>query len=369
MQERNSLREYLDITVHVISWGIIFFFPYLMMMRVDVQVPFYEYVTNNLPRIAVYLLLFYLNYNLLIPRLLLRRRIWGFIGSELALAYCCSIAAFFLQYFEWRNMQPIIIGNDGHQIEIKDFVVQLPVIVRVQHEFLFMVLIAIISIAIRMTVQWNRMEKSKRESEHRRIESELQQLHSQLNPHFLLNTLNNIYALIAFDAEKAQEAVQELSRLLRHTLYDNRQSYTTLQKEADFIRNYIALMRIRLSPNVTVETSFDLQPEHGHTPIAPLIFISLIENAFKHGISPTEPSHICIGLSEHDGRVRCEIRNSNHRKVGNDRNGSGIGLQQVQKRLELMYPESHRWSYGLSNDGKEYISVLEIDTKNALPLQ
>lgn len=368
MQERNSIREYLDIIVHVISWGIIFLFPYLIMLQGKMEMlSFDEYLAHVFPRWIIYILLFYFNYSLLIPRLLLRRRIWTFIGCELILLYSCAFMAFLLHYFEWKAIQPLLPNNEM-LFETENFVAQLPVFIRTQHEFLFMMLIAIISIAIRMTVQWNRVEKSKRESEHRRIESELQQLHSQLNPHFLLNTLNNIYALIAFDAEKAQEAVQELSRLLRHTLYDNRQSYTTLQKEADFIRNYIALMRIRLSPNVTVETSFDLQPGHEHTPIAPLIFISLIENAFKHGISPTEPSHISIGLSEHDGRVRCEIRNSNHRKMGNDRSGSGIGLQQVQKRLELMYPESHRWSYGLSNDGKEYISVLEIDTKNALPL-
>ena len=109
-------------------------------------------------------------------------------------------------------------------------------------------------------------------------------LRNQLNPHFLLNTLNNIYALIAFDSDKAQQAVQELSKLLRYVLYDNQQTYVPLCKEVDFIRNYIELMRIRLSANVQMITKFDIQPD-SQTLIAPLIFISLIENAFKHGIS------------------------------------------------------------------------------------
>lgn len=147
-----------------------------------------------------------------------------------------------------------------------------------------------------------------------RTEAELKNLRNQLNPHFLLNTLNNIYALIAFDADKAQTAVQELSRLLRHVLYDNQQNFVTLDKEMDFIRNYIELMRIRLSANVRVETKIDVRPD-SRTEIAPLIFISLIENAFKHGISPTEPSFIRIHFSESPGEIHCEITNSYHPKA------------------------------------------------------
>lgn len=138
-------------------------------------------------------------------------------------------------------------------------------------------------------------------------------MRNQLNPHFLLNTLNNIYALIAFDSDKAQQAVQELSKLLRYVLYDNQQNYVPLCKEVDFIRNYIELMRIRLSGNVEVITQFDIQPD-SRTEIAPLIFISLIENAFKHGISPTELSFIHILISENKEEIRCEIRNSYHPK-------------------------------------------------------
>ena len=180
-----------------------------------------------------------------------------------------------------------------------------------------------------------------------------------MNPHFLLNTLNNIYALIAFDTDKAQQAVQELSRLLRHVLYDNQQTFVSLGKEMDFIRNYIELMRIRLSSNVVVETNIDISPDN-RTEIAPLIFISLIENAFKHGISPTEPSFIRIAFSESNGEVRCEITNSYHPKAETDKSGSGIGLEQVSKRLELIYPGRYQWQHEVSKDKKEYSSRLVI---------
>ena len=115
--------------------------------------------------------------------------------------------------------------------------------------------------------------------------------------------------LIAFDTDKAQQAVQELSKLLRYVLYDNQQTYVPLGKETDFIRNYIELMRIRLSSNVQMTTQIDILPD-SRTLIAPLIFISLIENAFKHGISPTERSFIHIHLAENETEVICEISNS-----------------------------------------------------------
>ena len=194
-----------------------------------------------------------------------------------------------------------------------------------------------LSVAIRMSLRWNQDKAAQREALKSLTEAELKNLRNQLNPHFLLNTLNNIYALIAFDTDKAQQAVQELSKLLRYVLYDNQQMFVPLAKEIDFIKNYIELMRIRVSPQVTIETSFDIKPD-SQTPIAPLLFISLIENAFKHGISPTEPSFIRIAISETEDQIHCTIRNSNYPKTRTDKSGSGIGLEQVKQTPETDLP-------------------------------
>jgi LytS/YehU family sensor histidine kinase len=110
-----------------------------------------------------------------------------------------------------------------------------------------------------------------------------------------------------------------------------------------------------------VETHFDIRPD-SRTEIAPLIFISLIENAFKHGISPTEPSFIRISFSESPGEISCHITNSYHPKTQTDKSGSGIGLEQVQKRLDLSYPGRYSWKQGISEDKKEYYSQLTIKT-------
>ena len=220
-----------------------------------------------------------------------------------------------------------------------------------------------LSVAIRMSLRWSATELERREAVKSRTEAELKNLRNQLNPHFLLNTLNNIYALITFDTDKAQQAVQELSKLLRYVLYDNQQMFVPLSKEIDFIRNYIELMRIRISAQVDIQTNFNIKPK-SQTPIAPLIFISLIENAFKHGISPVEPSYINISISEDNDKIECTIRNSNYPKTRADKSGSGIGLEQVRKRLELVYPGIYKWDNHLSDDGKEYFSNIIIYLKH-----
>lgn len=135
--------------------------------------------------------------------------------------------------------------------------------------------------AIKMTGSWYQMESSRRELEKSRAEAELQNLKSQLNPHFLFNTLNNIYSLIAFSPERAQEAMHDLSRLLRYVLYDSSQPMVPLEKELDFIRNYVELMRIRLPEHVKLTT--DISAATPETQVAPLLFISLIEKLSSMG--------------------------------------------------------------------------------------
>ena len=208
-----------------------------------------------------------------------------------------------------------------------------------------------------MSARWTQAEAARKEAERNRSEAELKNLRNQLNPHFLLNTLNNIYALIAFDTDKAQQAVQELSKLLRYVLYDNQQTYVPLGKETDFIRNYIELMRIRLSSNVQMTTQIDILPD-SRTLIAPLIFISLIENAFKHGTSNDRPSFIRIDIHERGGELVCRIRNSCFPKTASDRSGSGIGLKNLSKRLEMIYPQRHTFEYG--ERGGTYTALLRI---------
>ena len=215
------------------------------------------------------------------------------------------------------------------------------------------------STALALARKWFTADQKLQESEAARAKAELYNLRSQINPHFLLNTLNNIYALTAIDQERAQDAIQQLSKMLRHMLYDNQESSVALSDELQFLENYISLMKIRLSANVDVTFAHNL--EMPGVRIAPLIFISLIENAFKHGISPTEQSFVHIEINATDHEINCRIENSNHPKSNQDRSGHGIGLNQVQRRLDLAYPNHYKWVKGTNEDGTIYTSAIHID--------
>ncbi len=338
--------------IHIIGWIIVFGFPFLMMTRSGFTITLKDYVCHGGVVPFSFLLVFYVNYCFFIPRYLFKGHLREFLLFNLILIVCATIGVHLWQDFSWK----IFPAEEEHERKFGP-----PQWVFILRDAFSMILTVGLSTAIRLSGRWIQIENARREAEKSYTEAELKNLRNQLNPHFLLNTLNNIYALIAFDVDKAQTAVQELSRLLRHVLYDNQQNFVTLGQEMDFIRNYIELMRIRLSANVTVETHFDVSSD-SRTEIAPLIFISLIENAFKHGISPTEPSFIRIHFSETSEEVCCEIINSYHPKTETDKSGSGIGLEQVRKRLELTYPGKYRWQQYVSEDGKEYVSILNITT-------
>jgi hypothetical protein len=354
MKPQSISRRTLELTIHLFSWCVILVFPLVMEDRSNSQFEWVRYLRHCTVPLC-YVLVFYLNYALLVPRYLFVNQTRRFvIGNAIVIV----LAALALHLAQGLMTPPPPMQMDGHHGP--HFMA--PPWVFYVRDVISMVFVAGLGTAIRTSLRWRRTEEQLIEAEQQRAEAELKNLKNQLNPHFLLNTLNNIYALIAFNSDKAQEAVQELSRLLRYMLYDNQDNFVPLEKEMDFIRNYVSLMRIRLSASVQLEVQ--LQPDPGkQLVITPLLFISLIENAFKHGISPTEPCHIFISLTGHeDGRVRCEIRNSNHPKSPADKSGSGIGLQQVQRRLDLTYPGRYEWSHTVSPDGQEYISILTIQT-------
>ena len=217
--------------------------------------------------------------------------------------------------------------------------------------------------SVLMAQRWSKAEEEKREAETAMTKAELINLRQQVNPHFLLNTMNNIYALTAFDTEKAQKAIIDLSKMLRHILYDYQQPYVSLKEEVEFLNNYIELMMIRLPDNVDIKRECNL-PEPCNIQVAPMIFISLLENAFKHGISPSHKNFIHILLDANDERIVFAIENSHHPKTKEERSGHGIGLKQVERRLELAYPGKYQWKKKYDSKINIYSSKIIIyDTK------
>lgn len=345
----------LEMTIHIISWMLIFLFP-AMLTEWGTGVSH----TQNLRHFVLPLcscIVFYINYLVLVPKYFFRNCIGRFLVLNILLITC----------MEWGlHYMPVLFPAPPPAI-LPDAMPVPPLPFRwfmAGRHWVMLAFVIGLSTAIRVSFRWRQTEKRLVQAEREKTEAELKNLKIQLNPHFLLNTLNNIYALIALDGTRAQEAVQELGKMLRYVLYDNQSLKVALTKELDFIDNYISLMRIRLPKSVEVSVKLDAGKRT--LQISPLIFISLIENAFKHGVSPTEPSFISISICGHtDGRITCETMNSNFPKTKADKSGSGIGLVQVQRRLELAYPDNYEWVKGANEDGRIYTSLLTIQTSES----
>ena len=185
-------------------------------------------------------------------------------------------------------------------------------------------------------------------------QAELTWLKHQLNPHFLFNTLNNISSLTQIDPDKAQESIGQLSDLLRYALYDSEADKVSLAAEVEFMDNYIDLMALRCNELTTVTKELEVPAEH--VEVAPLLFISLIENAFKHGVNARYPSFLKIEMHCADGLLTFRCANSLFEKQGGDHIGSGIGVENMKRRLELLYPGRYSYSRKVS-DGSYQVEV------------
>ena len=191
------------------------------------------------------------------------------------------------------------------------------------------------------------------------IQAEMYYLKHQINPHFLMNSLNNIHALVDIDAEAAKQSIIQLSDMMRYVVYDTGANSIPLRDDMKFVRNYIELMRIRYTEDVNISFSYQ-QQLHGRVDVPPLIFIVFVENAFKHGVSYNAPSYINIDIQSEGGYVIGRFENSINEKSHNDK--PGIGLENVRKRLDLIYESDY--DLKVEDDGHKYCVTLKIPVLN-----
>ena len=342
-------REFL---VHLLSWIIVFVSP-LLFINHDAGINWGKYLHGSMIPVSL-CIIFYVEYLFIVPRYLIKGKRRHYVIASVILILTMMIAL--------RIVIDVFYGPIPLDEMKRRNICLPPRNLFIIKDFFTFIFSAGLGTAIRLSMQWKKAEAARKEAELGRTDAELKNLRNQINPHFLLNTLNNIYALTAFNQEKAQVTIQELSKLLRYVLYENQETYGSIQKEVEFLRTYIELMKIRIPRNVDIQVSFDV-PEGCSVQIAPLLFISLIENAFKHGISSREQSYIYIALCVNEKKdVICKIENSYFPKTANDKSGSGIGLKQVQCRLDLLYRNNYSWDRGVSEDRRRYTSLLTINT-------
>lgn len=171
------------------------------------------------------------------------------------------------------------------------------------------------------------------------LERQLQYLKYQVNPHFLMNTLNNIHALVDIDPERAKTSIVELSKLMRYVLYEGNNRLTPLSREVQFLRNYVQLMSMRYTGNVRI--SLDVPEVLPDSMLPPLLLVIFVENAFKHGISYRTKSFVEISLQPHGDRLLFSCRNSRQQKPQDENMKGGVGLSNVRRRLDLLFPGNY----------------------------
>ncbi len=312
--------------------GVLFFaiLPLFVFERNDDRALFWIY--SYYYQLAFMLIAFYLNFLVIVPRYFFASKRWVYIFIVVAFAIVLlSISQILYNVIDFDRLRSENFP-ELPKMKPQNFLGLHPKII---DNFFLMLLVLGFSTGMAIIQRLRKNETQQKEIEKARVDSELAFLKNQISPHFFFNSLNNIYALIAVDADKAQDAVEKLSGLMRYLIYESDIKTVALQKEFEFTRNYIELMRQRLTSKVKLD--IEIQQELPKVEIPPLIFIPFVENAFKHGVSYRENSFISVNLRIENNSVIFECNNSIPHQVKEPTNSGGLGIVNIKKRLDLLY--------------------------------
>lgn len=386
-------RCFPEMVVYIIVWTIVFLFPvveaFFDMLSGSIEAIRWKGIFMLWTDVVPFLLLFLLNNCVLVPRLFLKQKVGAYITSAvfstmLVMSLVTLCGSPFpdgkRQMIEARmqHEHPERLDRDerlhnGKPDDFRppkdfnpDFSRQhkqggpffLPLI---RGPFFGRMMIALLmlsfNIAVKLFFKSLRDKEAMKELERQNLQSELEYLKYQINPHFFMNTLNNIHALVDIDTEKAKQTIVELSKLMRYMLYEANKRTVLLAKEVHFLRNYIELMRIRYPESVHIDLL--LSEDTGGIQVPPLLFVSFVENAFKHGVSYQKDSFIAVSLEIEDGSVLFHCSNSNYGKTEDQYHG--IGLENIRKRLQLLYDGGYTLSINESEHRFDVLMVIPID--------
>ncbi|MDE6336250.1 MAG: histidine kinase [Muribaculaceae bacterium] len=322
---------------------LLFYFPSVLTLLSEHGEPRMWTVTGVVMA-TFYTVVFCVNYFWLVPWLLEhpeKRSLYFIVNLVLILAVCCLIPI----WFEASGGLPLPKGHRHKTITTAQYLIgYLRFIIR---DGIMMVLSAALAYALRLSEARERLRRRDLELSAEKRQIELKSLKAQLNPHFLFNSLNNIYALIGFAPERAQTALHDLSNMLRFMIYESGSTAVTLSKEMQFIADYTALMKLRLNSNIKVECDVMEFPP-SDIQVTPLLFLTLVENAFKHVAPlPDGKGFIKIKIGIENSQLVGIVSNTfNDSKLQHsaDSSESGVGLENVRRQLRLLYPDSHTFT-------------------------
>jgi sensor histidine kinase YesM len=291
-----------------------------------------------------YYLIYYLHHHFLYRRLLQEKGFFHYLMG--AVAILLLLSPVYAQLISWM---PLVKSLKLHTVGL------LPSVFA-DINFIIPIGIFILSLPFIMLQEWYQRQHTISELEKEKTMTELDLLKQQINPHFFFNTLNNLYAMSLTQDEETPDTILKLSELMRYVIYQGQQAEVPLQSEIKYLQDYLDLQQIRLHQQADI--SFYIHNEQADLMVAPLLFIILLENAFKHGIEPAEEaSFLAIELTVSDRQLIFKCRNSKAASATADKT-SGIGLQNLRRRLELLYPDRHELQ--LQTREKEYVATLKL---------
>ena len=363
MTKNNRLR-FAEIILLVMIWTVMLASP--VLFRKDDELGWENY-WGPLQTILPLFILFLLNRFILVPQLLFRKKsLQYFILTGLLIAIMTLGVFLFSSNFDEPGMkgepveqfhQPpphLGLGPGEHPPQASDPKRGGPV-PPFANFLIFSILMIGFDTGLKTSFKLVEAEQIKDKLEKDNVESQLAFLRNQVSPHFFMNTLNNIHSLIDFDTNEAKESIIRLSKLMRHLLYDSENEKIPIQKEMEFISNYVDLMKLRYSDKVKIDL---LVPKHlPDKSIPPLLYTSFLENAFKHGVSYQQASFIDISFLYADNMLTFEIANSNI-PPEKPEESYGIGIENSRKRLDLLYGDTYKLEIRDTRD--EYHVYLSI---------
>lgn len=320
----NSLKKYQKIIIHVLVWMAFFFLPYVFALQAEdggsrSDLTHRILLLNNFMNVF-WVLTFYTNTLFLIPRLLYQRKIFLFIAANIV-----QLSGIL---FANRFLFDILITERTYAYSRALIFIGLP--------FLFFVLIAIVFKTVSDRI---RMERVAKERESENLKTELSFLRSQISPHFIFNVLNNIVALVRLKSDDLEPTILKLSSLMQYMLYETDEDKVLLKSEVDYLHSYIDLQKLRFGNRLALNVDLDVV-ENWHA-IEPMLLIPFVENAFKHGTGMIEDPVIDISLKASNSQLIFLVKNKFINEDKAKDKVSGIGLNNVQRRLELLYGKNH----------------------------
>ncbi|HEY3402306.1 MAG TPA: histidine kinase [Ohtaekwangia sp.] len=308
--------------LHLSFWCVyLSFFVYQITSRRR-EVELEEALVHGIFHVAFNMIVAYLNYFVFLPRFLERKN----VGRYLLEFFIPFIVLMFIRV----HLQRYMVDGYSHKV---DYFYSSTFVIQAGATSLFIVLFVAM---LRFAKDWFEFEARKKTIENEKLTAELSFLKEQINPHFLFNTLNNLYYLAYSQSPNTPEVIAKLSQMMRYMIYDTNQPKVLLSKEIEYMQNYISLERLRLNDQIPID--FKIGGKYDDVRITPLILITFLENAFKHGVGGPK-AWVKLSIQMHENTCIFSVENS--KNTGLDPGKSGIGLLNVQRRLELSYPEQY----------------------------